>query len=126
MSEDFIHQSVRWSDAALLEPEHHVRLAAHGTDLDLLLHTKPVGGHTGIDLVSQFDVILLVGLDDGGSVYARGSAKGVVTYDGIVGRNRHAKGLGHGVGIVLELAQVTISPSWGAHQFEVHHHLVHG
>ena len=53
-----------------LQPEEHVGLAAHGANINHLLQAKHVRGHTGVDGIGQFDVVLLIGLDDGGCVYA--------------------------------------------------------
>src|SRR5579884_1671609 len=65
-----LYELIGNGNAVLLQPEVDVGLAAHRTDLDDLLQPEEVAGYAGINRVGQLHVILLVGLDDRGSVHA--------------------------------------------------------
>ncbi len=72
--------------AAPLQPEHHVRLARHRADVDLLLAPDQAGRHAGIHRVDELAVLLPERLDDGRGVDAGGGAEGVAADDRIVRR----------------------------------------
>ncbi len=102
--EDAVDQFLVLRNAVAFQPELHIRLAAHGADLDHLLHAEEVRGHAGVDAVGQHLVVLAIGLDDGSRMNAGSGAEGVVADHRIVLRNRHPRRLRHRVAIFLQLA----------------------
>src|SRR5271157_2571453 len=78
--EDALHQFGAVGNAAALQPEVYVRLAAHGTDLDDLLHSEIMRRHAGVDAVGQHDVVLVISLDDRRCMHPSASAERVAAY----------------------------------------------
>jgi hypothetical protein len=62
----------------VFQPELDVRFAAHRPDVNDLFESEDVGRHARVDAVREFDILLLIGLDDGRGVNSRGGAESVV------------------------------------------------
>ena len=103
----------------------HVGFAAHGTDVDDLLESKDVRRHAGVDRVREFDVVLLVSLDDGGRMHAGGGAERIIADNGVVGWNRNARGARDRDAVVLETGEVLRGPGRNSHQLEIDEHQIH-
>src|SRR5580704_6289122 len=122
---DALHQVVGRRNAAPLQPEQHIRLPAHRTDVDNLLQPEHMRGHSRVNRVRQHNIVLAISLDDRGRMHARGCAKSVVPHHRIIRRNGHPSRPRHGLAILLQLAEVLLSPRRNAHEFEIHQHLIH-
>src|SRR5579859_593741 len=114
--EDTIDQGVVLGNAVTLEPEEDVGFATHGSDLDELVQAEKVRRDTAVDGVGQGSVVLVICLDDGGSMDTGGGAEGVAADNRIVGRDGGVGGGGNFFAIFLEAGEVAINQ---AHQAKV-------
>src|SRR5947209_7514102 len=98
-------------DAALLQPEDDVRLAAHRPDLDYLLAAEEFGGDAGIDAIRQPVVAFSLRLDHGRRMDAGRGAEGIPAEHRIVRGDRHAGAFGYHLAHFAELAEVGVDPA---------------
>src|ERR1035441_4155270 len=98
-----------------LQPEMDVRLAAHGTDLDDLLHSEVVRRHARVDAIGQHDIVLVVRLDDRSRVYASAGPKRGASHHRVVVRDGNASRLGYRLAIILKLIEVLADPRLDSH-----------
>src|ERR1700733_9202069 len=122
---DAFDQIVARRNATQLQPEQHIRLPAHGPDVNDLLQPEHMRGHARVNRVRQHNIVLAIRLDDRRRMHARGRAKSVVSHHRIVRRNGHAGGPRHGLAILYQLTEVLLSPGRNPHEFEIDQHLIH-
>src|SRR5437879_3206543 len=87
---DAVDNVVGSRNIVALKPEEHVRLATHRSDVDDLVKPEHVGGHSGVDRVGQYDIILVIGLDDRCRMHAGRGAECVVANYRIIARDWHS------------------------------------
>src|SRR6266568_3341424 len=102
-------------NAVAFEPEYNVGFAAHRAHVDNLLESKQMRRHAGIDGIGEFDVILLIGLDDRSGMDSGGRAESVFADHGIIWRDRNAGRAGYRDTVIPQLGQVLLVPRRYAH-----------
>ena len=107
------------------EPIKDIRFPAQGTYIDDLFESEQVSRNTRVDGIGELDIILLIGLNDGGGVNSGGGAKSIFTKHRIICRNRNAGCARHSLAVVLQFAEILPVPGSDAHQLQIHEHLVH-
>src|SRR5438128_1759015 len=90
----------------LLQPEQHIGFPAHRADLDYLVETEKMRGHTAVDGIGEFEIIFAKSFDERGGVNSGRSAKRVMSDDRIVRWNPCVRSVRDFFAIFLEPREI--------------------